>query len=541
MYWLWLFMSKLLLYGLEAKDKLIKGINVLADAVKITLGPKGRNVIIDRGFGVPRVTKDGVTVAREIDLSDKFENVGAQLLKEVASRTNDVAGDGTTTATVLAQALIKEGIKAVSTGTNPMDLKRGVELAINDVIRVLSVNSKTITSLEEIAQVGTISANGERQVGLDIAEAMQRVGNDGIVSVEEAKSANTELEVVEGMQLDRGYISPYFVTNSDKMVCEFENPYILLFDRKIASLQSLVPILEAVVQTNKPLLIIAEDIEGEALATLVVNKLRAGLKVVGIKAPGFGDRRKLILEDIAILTGGQVICDEFGIKLESVRLDNLGKARRVVVSKDSTVIVDGAGNKCDIRNRVIQLRSQWQESASEYEKEKLYERLAKLSGGIAVIKVGGVTETEVKERKDRIEDALNATKAAVQEGIVPGGGIALLWAANNILIKTLNVDEQVGVEIVKKALLFPAKQIIENAGMDSGFILGKIFEKKSWSYGYNSQINCFGDMLDMGIIDPVKVVRTALQDAASIANLMITTEVLVVEQRKEKASQQEVV
>ncbi len=527
-------MSKEILYGSEARAKLIKGVNALADAVKVTLGPNGRNVVIEKAFGAPRVTKDGVTVAKEIELADRFENVGAQMLKEVASRTNDVAGDGTTTATVLAQALIREGVKAVATGVNPVELKRGIDLAVVEVMRVLLDNSRKISSLEEIAQVGAISANGERRIGLDIAEAMQRVGDDGIITVEEAKASNTELEVVEGMQFDRGYLSPYFVTNSEKMVCELDRPYVLLYDRKISSLQALVPLLEAVIQSNGCLLIVADDIEGEALATLVVNKLRTGLKVVGVKCPSFGDRKKLILEDIAVLTGAQVISEDFGAKLENVTLDKMGKAGKVVVSKDATVIVDGAGSKAEIKARVAQIRAQWADSSSEYERERLYERLAKLSGGVAVMRIGGATELEVKEKKDRVEDALNATKAAVQEGIVAGGGTALLWASRTIKCKGANADQCVGINIVKSALCMPARQIVLNSGADASLIVSKICETNSFSHGYNSQTGEFGDIMAMGIVDPVKVVRTALQGAASVAGLLITMEVIIADSPKKE-------
>ncbi|XXM90152.1 chaperonin GroEL [Candidatus Hodgkinia cicadicola] len=533
-------MSKELLFASEAREKLIKGVNALADAVKITLGPNGRNVVIEKTFSAPRVTKDGVTVAKEIELADRFENVGAQMLKEVASRTNDVAGDGTTTATVLAQALIKEGIKAVATGVNPVELKRGIDLAVLEVTQILLQNSRKISSLEEIAQVGTISANGERKIGLDIAEAMQRVGNDGIVTVEEAKASSTELEVVEGMQFDRGYLSPYFVTNSEKMVCELDGPYVLLYDRKISSLQALVPLLEAIIQSNRCLLIVADDIEGEALATLVVNKLRTGLKVVGVRCPGFGDRKKLMLEDIAVLTGAQVISEELGTKLENVTLDKLGKANRIVVSKDTTTIVGGAGSRTEIKSRVAQIRAQWADSTSEYERERLYERLAKLSGGVAVMRVGGATELEVKEKKDRVEDALNATRAAVQEGIVTGGGVALLWASRVMKSVGANADQRVGVDIVKKALAAPARQIILNSGADASLIISRICEVNECSFGYNSQTGNYGDLMNMGIVDPVKVVRTALQDAASIAGLLIITEVVITDSsKKDKATSQQ--
>ncbi|ACT34325.1 chaperonin GroEL [Candidatus Hodgkinia cicadicola Dsem] len=525
-------MAKQLLFGVDARNKLVAGVNALADAVKVTLGPKGRNVVIERAFGPPRVTKDGVTVAKEIELGDKFENVGAQMVREVAAKTNDVAGDGTTTATVLAQAIIKEGVKAVATGANPVDLKRGIDLAVDEVAKILHSNSKRISSLEEIAQVATISANGERQIGLDIAEAMQRVGGDGVITVEEARAAATELEVVEGVQFDRGYLSPYFVTNQEKMVCELDNPYVLLYDRRISSLQALVPLLETVVQTNRCLLVVADDVEGEALATLVVNKLRAGLRVAGVKAPGFGDRKKQMLEDVAVLTGAQVVSEDIGAKLENVTLDKLGRARKVVITKDTTTIVDGGGSKVELRNRISQIKAQWQDSASDYERERLHERLARLSGGVAVIKVGGVTEAEVKEKKDRVEDALNATRAAVQEGIVAGGGVALLWASKAMAPPAVVGDERVGFDILNRALCAPAKQIAVNAGYDSSLVVGKVLESGSSSFGYDAQAGRYGDMLAMGIVDPVKVVRTALQDAASVAGLLITTEAIVAEAAK---------
>ncbi|AUI38858.1 60 kDa chaperonin [Candidatus Hodgkinia cicadicola] len=514
-------MGKELLHASEARAKLIKGVNALADAVKVTLGPNGRNVVIESAFGAPRITKDGVTVAKHIDLADEFENVGAQMLKEVASKTNDVAGDGTTTATVLAQALIAEGVKAVATGVNPIELKRGMDLAVVEVTRILLDNSRKISSLQEVAQVGTISANGERKIGLDIAEAMQRVGNDGIITVEEAKASGTELEVVEGMQFDRGYLSPYFVTDSEKMVCELDSPYVLLYDRKISSSQALAALLEAVMQSNRCLLIVADDIEGEALATLVVNKLRAGLKVVGVKCPSFGDRKKLILEDIAVLTGAQVVSEDFGAKLENVTLDKMGKAGKIVVSKHTTVIINGAGSETELKSRMAQLRAQWAGSSSEYEKERLYERLARLAGGVAIMRVGGATELEVKEKKDRVEDALNAAKAAVQEGVAAGGGVALLWAARTIKCEGVNADQCVGVNIVRDALSAPARRIVLNSGADASLIVSRICEANSFSYGYNSQTGEYGDMVAMGIVDPVKVVRTALQHAASVAGVVI--------------------
>ncbi len=534
-------MSKEIVFGAVARDKLVRGANMLADTVKITLGPKGRNVVMERAFGSPRVTKDGVTVAKEIELADRFENVGAQMLREVAAKTNDVAGDGTTTAVVLAQAMIVDGARAVATGSNPVDLKRGIDIAVDEASKILHASSRKISSLEEIAQVGTISANGERRIGLDIAEAMQRVGADGVVTVEEAHTAVTELEVVEGVQFDRGYLSQHFVTNFEKMVCELENPYILLYDRKISSLQALVPVLEAVVQANRCLLVVADDIEGEALATLVVNKMRAGLKVVGVRAPGFGDRKKYMLEDMAVLTGAQVVSEDIGAKLENVTLDKLGKARKVVVSKESTVIVDGSGSRSDVKNRIAQIRSEWNGASSEFEKGRLYERLARLAGGVAVLKVGGVTEAEVKEKKDRVEDALNATRAAVQEGIVAGGGVALLRAAEAIRADAANDGERAGIEIVRRALSAPARQIVANSGVDASLVVGRILEADCASYGYDAQTAQYGDMLAMGIVDPVKVVRTALQDAASVAGLLVTAEAVIVEAAKKdkSASQQE--
>lgn len=522
-------MAKEVKFGSDARDAMIRGVDILANAVKVTLGPKGRNVILDKSFGAPRITKDGVSVAKEIDLEDKFENMGAQMVREVASKTNDMAGDGTTTATVLAQAIVKEGAKAVAAGMNPMDLKRGVDLAVNDVVASLSKAAKTITTSEEVAQVGTISANGDDQIGRDIAEAMQKVGNEGVITVEEAKSLETELEVVEGMQFDRGYLSPYFVTNSEKMLAELDDPYILLHEKKLSNLQAMLPILEAVVQSSRPLLIISEDVEGEALATLVVNKLRGGLKVAAVKAPGFGDRRKAMLEDIAILTGGTVISEEMGIKLETVTLDMLGTAKKVSISKENTTIVDGAGSKDDIAGRVSQIKGQIEETTSDYDREKLQERLAKLAGGVAVLRVGGATEVEVKEKKDRVDDALNATRAAVEEGIVAGGGVALLRASMAITAKGKNADQEAGINIVRRALQAPIRQIAENAGDEGSIVVGKIIDSKSETFGYNAQSGEFGDMIEMGIVDPMKVVRSALQDAASVASLLITTEAMVAE------------
>src|SRR5512134_1165941 len=523
-------------FGAEAREKLLRGVDILADAVRITLGPKGRNVVLDKSFGAPRTTKDGVTVAKEIELADKFENMGAQMVREVASKTSDIAGDGTTTATVLAQAIVREGAKAVAAGLNPMDLKRGVDLAVNAVIEDLKSRSKKISTNEEIAQVGTISANGERDIGEMIARAMEKVGNEGVITVEEAKSLETELEVVEGMQFDRGYLSPYFITNAEKMQVELENPYILLHEKKLSGLQAMLPVLESVVQSGRPLLIIAEDVEGEALATLVVNKLRGGLKVAAVKAPGFGDRRKAMLEDIAILTGGQLISDDLGMKLESVTLNMLGRAKKVIMEKEKTTIVKGAGKKGDIEARVAQIKAQIEETTSDYDKEKLQERLAKLAGGVAVIKVGGATEIEVKEKKDRVEDALNATRAAVQEGIVPGGGVALLRAKKAVgRITNDNSDIQAGMNIVLKALEAPIRQIAENAGVEGSIVVGKILENKSETFGFDAQTEQYVDMVEKGIIDPVKVVRTALQDAASVAGLLITTEAMVAELPKEPA------
>jgi len=522
-------------FSTDARDKMVRGVNILANAVKVTLGPKGRNVVIDKSFGAPRITKDGVTVAKEIELEDKFENMGAQMVRAVASKTNDIAGDGTTTATVLAQAIVNEGVKLVAAGMNPMDLKRGVDLAVAEVVENLGKAKKTISENAEVAQVGTISANGETAIGEMIAKAMQKVGNEGVITVEEAKTAETELDVVEGMQFDRGYLSPYFVTNAEKMIAVLEDPVILLHEKKLSNLQAMLPILEAVVQSQRPLLIIAEDIEGEALATLVVNRLRGGLKVAAVKAPGFGDRRKAMLEDIAVLTGGQVISEDLGIKLENVTLDMLGTAKRVEISKENTTIVDGSGSKDDIQGRVAQIKAQIEETTSDYDKEKLQERLAKLAGGVAVIKVGGSTEIEVKERKDRVDDALNATRAAVEEGIVPGGGVALLRASNALTVKGANADQQAGINLVKRALQEPIRQIANNAGDEGSVVVGKILESKSANFGYNAQTGEYGDMIKMGIVDPVKVVRTALQDAASVASLLITTEAMIAELPKDAA------
>ncbi|MCG8598470.1 MAG: chaperonin GroEL [Kiloniellales bacterium] len=522
-------------FAQDARSRMLTGVDILADAVKVTLGPKGRNVVLDKSFGAPRTTKDGVTVAKEIELSDKFENMGAQMLREVASKTNDIAGDGTTTATVLAQAIVREGSKAVAAGMNPMDLRRGVELAVSSVVGELASLSKKVKTNEEISQVGTISANGEAEIGEMISEAMQKVGNEGVITVEEAKSLETELDVVEGMQFDRGYLSPYFITNPDKMICELEDPFILLHEKKLSGLQAMLPVLETVVQSGKPLLIIAEDVEGEALATLVVNKLRGGLKVAAVKAPGFGDRRKAMLEDMAILTGGQVISEDLGIKLENVTLDMLGTAKRVVITKEETTVIDGAGKKKEIEGRCAQIRQQVEETSSDYDKEKLQERLAKLAGGVAVIRVGGATEVEVKERKDRVEDAMNATRAAVEEGIVPGGGVALLRALKGLdKVTPGNDDQRVGVDIVRRALQVPARQIAINAGADGSIVVGKIMEKKDASFGFNAQTGEYVDLVKEGIIDPTKVVRTALQDAASVAGVLITTEAMVAEKPEKK-------
>ena len=518
----------------DARAKLMRGVDILADAVKVTLGPKGRNVILDKSFGAPRITKDGVTVAKEIELEDKFENMGAQMLREVASKTNDEAGDGTTTATVLAQAIVREGCKAVAAGMNPMDLKRGVDLAVTAVIGELRKKAKKVSSDEEISQIGTISANGDIDVGAMISDAMKKVGKEGVITVEEAKSLSTELEVVEGMQFDRGYISPYFVTNAEKMTVVLEDPYILLHEKKVSGLQSMLPLLEAVVQSSRPLLILAEDVEGEALATLVVNKLRGGLKICAVKAPGFGDRRKAMLEDIAILTGGQVVSEDLGIKLENVTLDMLGTAKKITITKEETTIVNGAGKKTDIQGRCNQIRAQVEETSSDYDREKLQERLAKLAGGVAVIRVGGATEIEVKEKRDRVEDAMNATRAAVEEGIVPGGGVALLRASRVLDgLKQENDDQRVGIEIIRKALQAPVRQIAENAGVEGSIVVGKLLEKKDQNFGYNAQTDKYEDLVKSGVIDPVKVVRTALQDAGSVAGLLITTEARVAEKPSE--------
>jgi len=521
----------------DARERMLRGVDILANAVKVTLGPKGRNVVIEKSFGAPRTTKDGVTVAKEIELEDKFENMGAQMVREVASKTNDEAGDGTTTATVLAQAIVREGTKAVAAGMNPMDLKRGIDLAVASVVGEIQKASKKIASSDEIAQVGTISSNGEKEIGDMIAKAMDKVGNEGVITVEEAKSLETELDVVEGMQFDRGYLSPYFITNADKMIAELEDPLILLHEKKLSNLQSMLPLLESVVQSGKPLLIVAEDVEGEALATLVVNKLRGGLKIAAVKAPGFGDRRKAMLEDIAVLTGGQVISEDLGIKLENVTLDMLGSAKRVSITKDDTTIVDGSGAKADIEGRTAQIRKQIEETTSDYDREKLQERLAKLAGGVAVIKVGGATEIEVKERKDRVDDALNATRAAVEEGIVAGGGVCLLNASRSLEgLKVENADQEAGVAIVRKALQAPIRQIVANAGGEGSIVVGKVLEQSSPSFGFNAQTEEYVDMIQAGIIDPAKVVRTALQDAASVAGLLITTEAMVAEAPKKDSA-----
>jgi chaperonin GroEL len=524
-------------FGADARERLIRGVDILADAVQVTLGPKGRNVVIEKSFGAPRTTKDGVTVAKEIELADKFENMGAQMVREVASKTSDSAGDGTTTATVLARAIVREGAKSVAAGMNPMDLKRGIDKAVEAIVADLKKRSKKVKSNEEIGQVGTISANGDHEVGKMIAEAMAKVGNEGVITVEEAKSLNTELDVVEGMQFDRGYISPYFITNADKMVAELEEPTILIHEKKLTTLQPLLPILEAVVQSGRPLLIIAEEIEGEALATLVVNKLRGGLKVAAVKAPGFGDRRKAMLEDIAIVTGGQVISEDLGIKLENVKLNMLGTAKKVRIDKDNTTIIDGAGKKAEIQARVGQIKTQIEETTSDYDKEKLQERLAKLAGGVAVIRVGGATEVEVKERKDRVDDALNATKAAVEEGIVPGGGTALLYATKSLNgVTGENEDQTQGIAIVRKAIQFPIRQIVENAGVEASIVVGKLLEQKSTTYGYDAQTETYADLIDTGIVDPTKVVRVALQNASSVASLLITTEAMVADRPKKEAA-----
>ncbi len=521
----------------DARERMLRGVDVLANAVKVTLGPKGRNVVIDKSFGAPRITKDGVSVAKEIELEDKFENMGAQMLREVASKTNDLAGDGTTTATVLAQAIVKEGAKAVASGMNPMDLKRGIDLAVDAVVKELKTNARKISKNSEIAQVGTISANGDEEIGRYLAEAMEKVGNEGVITVEEAKTAETELEVVEGMQFDRGYLSPYFVTNQEKMRVELEDPYVLIHEKKLSNLQAMLPVLEAVVQSGKPLLIIAEDVEGEALATLVVNKLRGGLKIAAVKAPGFGDRRKAMLEDIAILTGGTVISEDLGIKLENVTLNMLGRAKKVAIEKENTTIIDGAGSKAQIDGRTAQIRAQIEETTSDYDREKLQERLAKLAGGVAVIRVGGSTEVEVKEKKDRVDDALHATRAAVEEGILPGGGVALLRAVNALdNLATANQDQRVGVEIVRRAIEAPVRQIAENAGAEGSVIVGKLREKAEFSYGWNAQTGEYGDLYSQGVIDPAKVVRTALQDAASVAGLLVTTEAMIAEKPKKETA-----
>ena len=522
-------------FGTDARNRMLKGINILADAVKVTLGPKGRNVVLDKSFGAPRITKDGVTVAKEIELEDKFENMGAQMVKEVASRTNDEAGDGTTTATVLAQAIVKEGMKSVAAGMNPMDLKRGIDLAVARAVDEIKSLSRPVTDSAEVAQVGTISANGEAEIGRQIADAMQKVGNEGVITVEENKGLETETDVVEGMQFDRGYLSPYFVTNPDKMTTELEDVLILLHEKKLSSLQPMVPLLETVIQSGKPLLIIAEDVEGEALATLVVNKLRGGLKIAAVKAPGFGDRRKAMLQDIAILTGGQVISEDLGMKLENVGMDMLGSAKKVSITKDATTIIDGSGEKAEIEARVAQIRGQIEETTSDYDREKLQERLAKLAGGVAVIRVGGATETEVKERKDRVDDALNATRAAVQEGVIVGGGVVLIQAAKALIgMEGENSDQNAGISIVRRALEAPLRQIAENAGVDGAVVAGKIRESKDKTFGFNAQTEEYGDMFKFGVIDPAKVVRTALQDAASVAGLLITTEAMIADKPEPK-------
>ena len=524
-------------FGQDAREKMLRGVDILAEAVKVTLGPKGRNVVIEKSFGAPRITKDGVTVAKEIELADKFENMGAQMVREVASKTNDLGGDGTTTATVLAQAIVKEGAKFVAAGMNPMDLKRGVDIAVLEVVKALEKSAKKVKSSAEVAQVGTISANGDALIGEMIANAMQKVGNEGVITVEEAKSLDTEVDIVEGMQFDRGYLSPYFITNADKMVADLEDAYILIHEKKLAGLQAMLPVLEAVVQTGKPLIIVAEDVEGEALATLVVNKLRGGLKVAAVKAPGFGDRRKAMLEDIAILTGGQVISEDLGIKLENVTLAMLGRAKKVLIEKEKTTVVDGAGKKKDIEARIGQIKAQIEETTSDYDREKLQERLAKLAGGVAVIKVGGSTEVEVKEKKDRVDDALNATRAAVLEGIVPGGGIALLRAKASVAkLKSENADVQAGINIVLKAIEAPIRQIAENAGVEGSIVVGKVLENKSATFGFNAQTEEYVDMFEAGIVDPMKVVRTALQNAASVSSLLITTGAMIAESPKKDSA-----
>ncbi|HTV33615.1 MAG TPA: chaperonin GroEL [Methylocella sp.] len=528
--------AKELRFSSDARDRMLRGVEILSNAVKVTLGPKGRYVVMEKSFGAPRITKDGVTVAKEIELADKFENLGAQLVREVASKQNDAAGDGTTTATVLAASIVREGTKAVAAGLNPMDLKRGIDLAVGAIVADLKKNSKKVTSNDEIAQVGTISANGDKSIGLMIANAMQKVGNEGVITVEEAKSLETELDVVEGMQFDRGYLSPYFITNAEKMVAELEDPYILVHEKKLSSLQALLPVLEAVVQTGKPLVIVAEDVEGEALATLVVNKLRGGLKVAAVKAPGFGDRRKAMLEDISILTAGQLISEELGIKLENVTLQMLGRAKRVRIDKEATTIIDGSGAKADIEGRIAQIKAQIAETTSDYDREKLQERLAKLAGGVAVIRVGGATEVEVKEKKDLVDDALNATRAAVEEGVLPGGGVALLRAIpalENLPVE--NPDQKTGIDIVRKAIQTPARQIVDNSGSDGAVVVGKLIENANYAYGYNAQTGEYGDLVKLGIIDPTKVVRTALQDAASVGGLLITTEATIVDAPKKES------
>jgi len=530
-------MAKDVRFNTDARDRMLRGVNILADAVKVTLGPKGRNVVIDKSFGAPRITKDGVTVAKEIELEDKFENMGAQMVKEVASRTNDEAGDGTTTATVLAQAIVREGMKSVAAGMNPMDLKRGIDAAVAKAVESIKSASRPVNDTAEVVQVGSISANGESEIGRQIADAMQKVGNEGVITVEENKGLETETEVVEGMQFDRGYLSPYFITNPDKMIAELEDCYILLHEKKLSSLQPMVPLLETVIQSGKPLLIIAEDVEGEALATLVVNKLRGGLKIAAVKAPGFGDRRKAMLQDIAILTGGQVISEDLGMKLENVGIDMLGTAKKIRISKDETTVVDGHGEKAEIEARVAQIRQQIEETTSDYDREKLQERLAKLAGGVAVIRVGGSTEIEVKERKDRVDDALNATRAAVQEGVVPGGGVSLLWASKALEGLTGdNGDQNAGIAIVKRALQAPIRQIATNAGIDGAVVAGKVLESEDRNFGFNAQTEEYGDMFKFGVIDPAKVVRTALEDAASVASLLITTEAMVADKPEPKGA-----
>ncbi len=528
--------AKEIRFSSDARDRMLRGVDILNNAVKITLGPKGRNVVMEKSFGAPRITKDGVTVAKEIELSDKFENLGAQLLREVASKQNEAAGDGTTTAVLLAASIVREGTKAVAAGLNPMDLKRGIDLAVTAVVADLKANSKKVTSNDEIAQVGTISANGDKSIGAMIANAMQKVGNEGVITVEEAKSLETELDIVEGMQFDRGYLSPYFITNAEKMLAELEDPYILIHEKKLSSLQALLPVLESIVQAGKPLVIIAEDVEGEALATLVVNKLRGGLKVAAVKAPGFGDRRKAMLEDISILTAGQLISEELGIKLENVTLQMLGRAKRVRIDKEATTIIDGAGEKKDIEARIAQIKAQIEDTTSDYDREKLQERLAKLAGGVAVIRVGGASEVEVKEKKDLVDDALNATRAAVEEGVLPGGGVALLRSIKALEnLKVENSDQKTGIDIIRKAIHSPAKQIVDNSGDDGAVVVGKLIENTSYAYGFNAQTGEYGDLVKLGIIDPTKVVRTALQDAASIAGLLITTEAIIVEAPKKES------